>query len=147
MTQAFGIFQHINSMSVVWLHRLVALLWPQKHLYTDRFATRAEIQTLARETSYGLVLGVDASGQTLSVEATDKRPHLEHLAIFGPTGSGKTRREIRQLKKWKGSVSRWREIRARNDNACGESKSQNSHDSPLDLTFLIAATDPKDPIY
>ena len=43
--------------------------------------------------------------------------------------------------------SRWREIRARNDNACGESKSQNSHDSPLDLTFLIAATDPKDPIY
>jgi type IV secretory pathway TraG/TraD family ATPase VirD4 len=104
MTQAFGIFQHINSMSVIWLHRLAALLWPQKHLYTDRFATRAEIQTLAHETSYGLVLGVDASGQTLSVEATEKRLHLEHLAIFGPTGSGKTRREIRQLKKWKGSV-------------------------------------------
>jgi type IV secretory pathway TraG/TraD family ATPase VirD4 len=104
MTQAFGIFQHINSMSVVWLHRLAALLWPQKHLYTDRFATRAEIHTLAHETSYGLVLGVDASGQTLSVEATEKRLHLEHLAIFGPTGSGKTRREIRQLKKWKGSV-------------------------------------------
>ena len=43
--------------------------------------------------------------------------------------------------------SRWREIRACNDNACGESKRQNSHDSLLDLTFLIAATDPKAPIY
>jgi len=44
-------------------------------------------------------------------------------------------------------VSRWREIRACNDHAYGESKSQNSHDSLLDLTFLIAATDPKAPIY
>ena len=43
--------------------------------------------------------------------------------------------------------SRWREIRARNDNACGESKSQNSHESLLDLTFLIAVTDHKAPIY
>jgi hypothetical protein len=44
-------------------------------------------------------------------------------------------------------TSRWREIRACNDNACGESKSQNSHDCLLDLTFLIAATDPKAPMY
>ena len=44
-------------------------------------------------------------------------------------------------------TSRWREIRACNDNACGESKSQDSHDRLLDLTFLIAATDPKAPIY
>ena len=43
--------------------------------------------------------------------------------------------------------SRWREIRACNDNVCGESKSQNFHDSLLDLTFLIAATAPKAPIY
>ena len=43
--------------------------------------------------------------------------------------------------------SRWREIRACNDNACGESTSKNSHDSLLDLTFLIVATDPKGPIY
>jgi hypothetical protein len=43
--------------------------------------------------------------------------------------------------------SRWREIRAYNDNACGESKSQNFHESRLDLTFLIAATAPKAPIY
>jgi len=43
--------------------------------------------------------------------------------------------------------SRWREIRACNHNVCGEAKSQNSHDSLLDLTFLIAATDPKEPIY
>jgi hypothetical protein len=44
-------------------------------------------------------------------------------------------------------ISRWREILARNDNTCGESKSQNSHESLLDLTFLIAATDPKAPVY
>src|SRR5262245_6635350 len=37
-------------------------------------------------------------------------------------------------------ISRWREIRACNDNICGESKSQNFHDRLLDLTFLIAAT-------
>ena len=43
--------------------------------------------------------------------------------------------------------SRWREIRACNDNTCGESKGQNSHDSLLDLTFLLATTDPKAPIY
>jgi hypothetical protein len=43
--------------------------------------------------------------------------------------------------------SRWREIRVCNDNACGESKSQNSPESLLDLTFLIAATDLKAPIY
>ena len=42
---------------------------------------------------------------------------------------------------------RWREILARNDNTCGDSKSQNSHESLLDLTFLIAATDPKAPVY
>ena len=43
--------------------------------------------------------------------------------------------------------SRWREMRACNDNACRESKSQNSRDSLLDLTVLIVATDPKSPIY
>jgi hypothetical protein len=46
-----------------------------------------------------------------------------------------------------GLVCRWREIRACNDNACGESKSQNFHESFLNLTFLIAATDPKALIY
>jgi hypothetical protein len=44
-------------------------------------------------------------------------------------------------------ISRWREIRACNDNTCGESKGQNSHRSLLDLTCLIAATDPKALIY
>jgi hypothetical protein len=43
--------------------------------------------------------------------------------------------------------SRWREIRACNDNVCGESKNQNSYKSLLDLTVLIVATDPKAPIY
>ena len=39
--------------------------------------------------------------------------------------------------------SRWREMRVCNDNVCGGSKRQNSHDSLVDLTFVIAATDPK----
>jgi hypothetical protein len=34
-------------------------------------------------------------------------------------------------------------MQACNDTTYGESKSQNFHDSLLDLTFLIAATDPK----
>src|SRR4030095_14919673 len=104
MTQVYRVIPNILSLGAFWLNRLAALLWPQKHLYTDRFATKSEMHTLTHETSYGLVLGVDNTGRTLSVEATEERPHLEHLAIFGPTGSGKTRREIRQLKKWKGSV-------------------------------------------
>jgi len=40
-------------------------------------------------------------------------------------------------------VSRWREMQACNDTTYGESKSQNPHESLLDLTCLIAATDPK----
>jgi type IV secretory pathway TraG/TraD family ATPase VirD4 len=104
MTQVFRIVPVILSCGAYWLSRLVALLWPQKHLYTDRFATKSEMQTLTHETSYGLVLGVDNAGRTLSVHASKKRPLLEHLAVFGPTGSGKTTREVRQLKTWKGSV-------------------------------------------
>src|SRR5215475_9255016 len=46
-----------------------------------------------------------------------------------------------------GAVSRWREIQACNDHACEESKSQNFHESLLDLIFLITATDHKAPIY
>ena len=56
--------------------------------------------------------------------------------------------EVARVKiRFKKVFSRWREIRACNDNACGESKSQNSPDSLLDLTCLIAAPDPKAPIY
>jgi type IV secretory pathway VirB4 component len=97
MTQAFRIIQHIIALSSVWLNRLGAWLWPNKHLYRDRFATDKETQRLTHDTSFGLVLGLDSHGRTLTVEATPERPHLGHLAIFGPTGAGKTRREIRQL--------------------------------------------------
>src|SRR4029077_9270439 len=44
-------------------------------------------------------------------------------------------------------ISCWREMRACNDNTCGESQSQNFHDRLLDLTCLIAATAPKAPMY
>jgi type IV secretory pathway TraG/TraD family ATPase VirD4 len=104
MTQAFRIIQHIIALSSVWLNRLGAWLWPNKHLYRDRFATDKETQRLTHDTSFGLVLGLDSHGRTLTVEATPERPHLGHLAIFGPTGAGKTRREIRQLEEWEGSV-------------------------------------------
>jgi type IV secretory pathway TraG/TraD family ATPase VirD4 len=104
MIAGFRIAQYILSQGWVWLNRLAALLWPQKHLYTDRFANDQEVQRLSRKTSFGLVLGLDSRGQLLSVEATSERPHLGHLAIFGPTGAGKTTREIEQLKEWKGSV-------------------------------------------
>jgi Resolvase, N terminal domain len=54
---------------------------------------------------------------------------------------------ITKLNNRKIGFSRWREIRACNGNACGESKGQNVHDSLLDPTFLIVATNPKAPIY
>jgi type IV secretory pathway TraG/TraD family ATPase VirD4 len=102
MTLVGRIVQIIMSLSFAGLTRLAALLWPQHHLHTDRFATKQEVNALSRDTSFGLVLGMDHSGQVLSVEATKKKPHLGHLAIFGPTGAGKTTREIEQLKRWKG---------------------------------------------
>jgi type IV secretory pathway TraG/TraD family ATPase VirD4 len=101
MTQAIRIIQHIFSLSFEWLNRL---LWSQTHLHTDRFATDQETKRLSGDTSFGLVLGLDRFGQTLSVEATPERPHLGHLAIFGPTGAGKTTREVEQLQQWQGSV-------------------------------------------
>jgi type IV secretory pathway TraG/TraD family ATPase VirD4 len=104
MTPAFRIVHHMLSLSWVWLNRLAAWLWPSKHLHTDRFATDREVKRLAGDTSFGLVLGLDRSGQMLSVEATPERPHLGHLGIFGPTGAGKTTREVEQLQQWKGSV-------------------------------------------
>jgi hypothetical protein len=89
MTQAFRIIQHILALSAFLLSQLPAWLWPQKHLHTDRFATDHEVKTLARDTSLGLVLGLDRFGNMLSVEATPERPHLGHLAIFGSTGAGR----------------------------------------------------------
>jgi type IV secretory pathway TraG/TraD family ATPase VirD4 len=104
MTKILRFISHLLDTGSVWFSRLVALFGTQKHLYTDRFATKAELQDLSSDTSFGLVLGLDHLGRSLSVEETSERPHLGHLAVFGPTGAGKTRREIRQLKKWKGSV-------------------------------------------
>src|SRR5262249_25115265 len=76
----------------------------KKYLHTDRFASAPEVKHLAHKESNGLVLGIDRYGRMLTVEATKERPHLGHLAIFGPTGSGKTTREEEQLRRWKGAA-------------------------------------------
>jgi type IV secretory pathway TraG/TraD family ATPase VirD4 len=104
MTLAFRIIQHILALSAFLLSQLPLWLWPQKHLHNDRFAYDREVKSLTHETSLGLVLGLDRFGNLLSVQATPEKPHLGHLAIFGSTGAGKTRREIEQLKRWKGHV-------------------------------------------
>ncbi len=100
MTQAFRIIQRVLSVGIICLLWLASVLWPKKALYRDRFATDTEVQSLARDTSFGLLLGLDRHGHLLSAEATPERPHLGHLAIFGPTGAGKTTMQIEQLKRW-----------------------------------------------
>jgi type IV secretory pathway TraG/TraD family ATPase VirD4 len=104
MTQAWRMIQELLDCLSFWLTRLTALVGTQKHLHTDRFATAPEVKSLVHTTSYGLVLGVDRFGRLLTVEATKERPHLGHLAVFGPTGSGKTTREEEQLRRWRGSA-------------------------------------------
>jgi type IV secretory pathway TraG/TraD family ATPase VirD4 len=76
----------------------------RNNLHTDRLATTQEVKNLLQHSSYGLVLGLDTFDRLLCVEATAERPHLGHLAIFGPTGAGKTTREEEQLRRWKGSA-------------------------------------------
>jgi hypothetical protein len=65
MTQVWQILQQTLSDNAFWLNRLAALLWRQKHLHTDRFAADHEVKSLAHQTSYGLVLGLDRFGRLL----------------------------------------------------------------------------------
>jgi type IV secretory pathway TraG/TraD family ATPase VirD4 len=102
MTQAWQKLQQTLSDFSFWFSRLAALFGTQKHLHNDRFATDPEVKNLVHNASSGLVLGLDRFGRLLTVEKTIDRPHLGHLAVFGPTGSGKTTRQEKQLRKWKG---------------------------------------------
>lgn len=104
MKPALRMIGHFLSVSWQWANRLAAWLWPHHHLYTGRFATDPEVKRLESEAPLGLVLGLDRFGHVLMAHATPERPHLGHLAVFGPTGAGKTSREIEQLKRWKGSA-------------------------------------------
>ena len=104
MTQAWKNLRQTLSDHSYWLNRLAALLWPKKHLHTDRFATAPEVKNLVHQQSCGLVLGVDRFGRLLTVEATKERPHLGHLAVFGPTGAGKTTRTEEQIRRWEGPI-------------------------------------------
>ena len=104
MTQALQILQQTLSDHSFWLSRLAALFGTQKHLHTDRFAADHEVKRLAHETQNGLVLGIDRFGRQLTVQATKERPHLGHLAVFGPTGAGKTTRGEEQIRQWEGPI-------------------------------------------
>src|SRR5919199_3840934 len=104
MTQTWRIVQELLDAISSGVSRWAALVWPQKHLHTDRFATNQEVKRLAHHRSNGLVLGLDRFGHLLSVEATAKRPHLGHLAVFGPTGAGKTTRQEEQIRRWEGPI-------------------------------------------
>ena len=104
MTQAWKNLQQTLSDYSFWPNRLAALLWPQKHLHTDRFATGPEVKKLVPKRTNGLVLGIDRFGRLLTVEATKERPHLGHLAVFGPTGAGKTTRGEEQIRRWEGPI-------------------------------------------
>jgi type IV secretory pathway TraG/TraD family ATPase VirD4 len=104
MTYAWKSFQQTLSDHSFWPNRLTALLWPQKPLHTDRFATAPEVKNLVHQTANGLVLGIDRFGRLLTVQASKERPHLGHLAVFGPTGAGKTTRGEEQIRRWKGPI-------------------------------------------
>ncbi len=76
-----------------------------KQLHTARWAHDYELQSLSHEKPKGLLIGIDRFGRTLAVAATEEKPDLGNLAIFGSTGTGKTTRELRQLREWqKGSI-------------------------------------------
>jgi type IV secretory system conjugative DNA transfer VirD4/TraG family protein len=104
MTQAWKILKQTISDHSSWISRLTSLFGTQKHLHTDRFATDPEVKNLVHKKSSGLVLGVDRFGRLLTVEATNDRPHLGHLAVFGPTGAGKTTRTEEQIRRWEGPI-------------------------------------------
>jgi type IV secretory pathway TraG/TraD family ATPase VirD4 len=104
MTQAWKNLQKTLADNSSWLNRFASLFGTQKHLHTDRFAHDHEVKTLVHKKSCGLVLGVDRFGRLLTVAATKERPQLGHLAVYGPTGAGKTTRGEEQLRRWTGPV-------------------------------------------
>src|SRR5919199_5606721 len=104
MIQAWKNLHQTLSDHSFWPNRLAAMLWPQQHLHTDRFAANHEVRHLVHNTTNGLVLGIDRYGRLLTVEATKERPHLGHLAVFGPTGAGKTTRGEEQIRQWAGPI-------------------------------------------
>lgn len=84
--------------------RLLVHFSEDKHLHKDRFAYDHELAPISRDTPSGLLLGIDRFNRYLCIEKTANRPYLGNIGIFGPTGSGKTIREIKQIKEWGGPI-------------------------------------------
>jgi type IV secretion system protein VirD4 len=104
MTHAWKIVKQTLADHSYWFSRLASVFGTHKHLHTDRFATGQEVKKLVHKKTRGLVLGIDRFGRLLTVEATKMRPHLGHLAAFGPTGAGKTTRGVEQVRRWEGPI-------------------------------------------
>src|SRR5215471_19394462 len=104
MTQPWKTIRQTLADNASWFSWIRALFGTQKHLHTDRFATDPEVKRLVHTKPCGLVLGVDRFGRLLTVQATKQRPHLGHLAVFGPTGAGKTTRGEEQIRRWGGPI-------------------------------------------
>src|SRR5215510_8987563 len=86
-------------------------------------------RALGRVSSPAILVGHSYGGSVITAAGTDERvAGLVYIAALAPD-EDETSQSLLD--------SRWREIRACNDNACGESKGQNFHESLLDRTFLI----------
>src|SRR5687768_16255186 len=95
-------WQNLWYHSNLFLQKL--LTSHSKSLHNDRFAYDYELRPISNVHPKALLLGVDRFGRTLSIEETEATPYLGHLAVFGPTGSGKTVREVEQIKAWDGPI-------------------------------------------
>jgi type IV secretion system protein VirD4 len=89
------------------LSRLSALLPKSPQLYADRFARPHEVDPLVSDTwqrEAGLLIGVSAFKNVLSVRATPRRRELGNILVTALTRGGKGLLAISQLLTWPHSV-------------------------------------------
>ena len=95
---------HRASSTISWLHAHL----PKTHqLYSDRFAHPHEVNSLVSQNwqqETGLLVGVSAFNQILSVRQTPKRRELGNILVDALTRGGKGLLAISQLLTWPHSV-------------------------------------------